>query len=219
MGASFLYALKHPTICSRSARHRASGTDLFSRVCPSPGATISRGSSSREPFSALPPSRPAAPGDGRQPPNRRSSREFTESHFRNLPPRIAAEGNSVRSDLFIDRATQPAHNPLSSPGGEGWGEEAVFSYSGDSRRRRTHRCLFSFRLENRHWIRLRWLLLTLLLTSCKPNSKPAYVSGTIETDEVRVASRYGGRVEKILAQEGDSLKPGQVIVELEATEL
>src|SRR4029077_11114676 len=45
------------------------------------------------------------------------------------------------------------------------------------------------------------------------------VSGTIETDEVHVASRYGGRGEKILAQEGDALKPGQVIVELEAAEL
>jgi len=45
------------------------------------------------------------------------------------------------------------------------------------------------------------------------------VSGTIETDEVHVASRYGGRVAKIFAQEGDSLKAGQVLVELEAAEL
>jgi multidrug resistance efflux pump len=45
------------------------------------------------------------------------------------------------------------------------------------------------------------------------------VSGTIETDEVRPASRYGGRVEKILAVEGDPLKPGQAIVELDAAEL
>jgi len=45
------------------------------------------------------------------------------------------------------------------------------------------------------------------------------VSGTIETDEVRVASRYGGRVEKIHGQEGDMLAPGQPIVELEASEL
>ncbi len=45
------------------------------------------------------------------------------------------------------------------------------------------------------------------------------VSGTIETDEVHVASRYGGRVIAIYAQEGDSLKPSQVIVELDATEL
>ena len=45
------------------------------------------------------------------------------------------------------------------------------------------------------------------------------VSGTIETAETHVASRYGGRVAKILAQEGDSLKAGQVLVELEAGEL
>jgi HlyD family secretion protein len=45
------------------------------------------------------------------------------------------------------------------------------------------------------------------------------VSGTIETDEVRVASRYGGRVEKIVVQEGDTLKPGQLIMELGAPEL
>ena len=41
----------------------------------------------------------------------------------------------------------------------------------------------------------------------------------IETDEVHVASRYGGRVEKIFAVEGDSLKPGELIVQLEANEL
>ena len=45
------------------------------------------------------------------------------------------------------------------------------------------------------------------------------VSGTIETDEAHVASRYGGRVEQTLAQEGDALKPGQPILELEASEL
>ena len=45
------------------------------------------------------------------------------------------------------------------------------------------------------------------------------VSGTIEVDEVHVASRYGGRVEKILAQEGDALHAGDPIVELEASEL
>jgi HlyD family secretion protein len=45
------------------------------------------------------------------------------------------------------------------------------------------------------------------------------VSGTIETDQVRVASRYGGRVEKIFADEGDVLTAGQVIIRLEAAEL
>jgi HlyD family secretion protein len=36
---------------------------------------------------------------------------------------------------------------------------------------------------------------------------------------VRVASRYGGRVQKIFVQEGETLKPGQLIMELDAAEL
>src|SRR5258706_9776610 len=63
------------------------------------------------------------------------------------------------------------------------------------------------------------LTLLVLATSCERNSRPQSVSGTIETDEVRVASRYGGRVEKTFAEEGSALKAGQVIVELEAAEL
>jgi len=64
-------------------------------------------------------------------------------------------------------------------------------------------------------------LVTVLIlgASCNNASKPTSVSGTIETDEVRVASRYGGRVEKLLVQEGDSLKTGQPIAELDAAEL
>ncbi len=58
-----------------------------------------------------------------------------------------------------------------------------------------------------------------LLTSCKPDNDKQSVSGTIETDEVHVASRYGGRVEKIFAWEGNQLTNGQIIVELEAAEL
>ena len=45
------------------------------------------------------------------------------------------------------------------------------------------------------------------------------VSGTIEVDEVHVASRSAGRVEKIFAWEGDALKAGTPIVQLEASEL
>src|SRR5216117_751720 len=64
------------------------------------------------------------------------------------------------------------------------------------------------------------LLVSTLLASCsRSDSNPAIVSGTIDTDEVHVASRYGGRVEKIFAQEGDTLKAGQALVELEASEL
>jgi HlyD family secretion protein len=55
--------------------------------------------------------------------------------------------------------------------------------------------------------------------SCQPRVNRDSVSGTIETDEVRVASRYGGRVEKILVQEGDALRAGQPLAELEAAEL
>jgi HlyD family secretion protein len=65
------------------------------------------------------------------------------------------------------------------------------------------------------------IALTFLASGCSvgDSSRVSSVSGTVETDEARVASRYGGRVERTLAQEGDALRPGQVVVELEAAEL
>jgi HlyD family secretion protein len=51
-----------------------------------------------------------------------------------------------------------------------------------------------------------------------PESNGA-VSGTIETDEARLASRYGGRVAEIFIQEGDSVTNNQLIVHLSAPEL
>jgi multidrug resistance efflux pump len=65
------------------------------------------------------------------------------------------------------------------------------------------------------------IALALVVGGCAADdsARPRSVSGTIETDEVRAASRYGGRVEKILAAEGDSLQLGQPIVELDAAEL
>ena len=57
----------------------------------------------------------------------------------------------------------------------------------------------------------------LLATACHRQNNT--VSGTIEVDEVHVGPRMGGRVEKIFAQEGDKLRPGQAIVELDAAEL
>ena len=60
------------------------------------------------------------------------------------------------------------------------------------------------------------------LVGCAKWNEPVrtdHVSGTIEVDETRLASRYGGRVEKVHAREGDGLKAGQVIVELAAAEL
>ena len=47
----------------------------------------------------------------------------------------------------------------------------------------------------------------------------ARMSGTIEMDEVHVASRYGGRVTKIFVNEGDTLEPGAPVAELDAAEL
>ena len=71
------------------------------------------------------------------------------------------------------------------------------------------------------FIMLGAIAMALLIEGCGSHnpSHARSVSGTIETDEVRAASRYGGRVEKLLAAEGDALKPGQVIVELDAAEL
>jgi len=57
------------------------------------------------------------------------------------------------------------------------------------------------------------------MSGCKPSQPANSVSGTIEVDETRVASRYGGRVERLFATEGDGLTNGQVIAEISATEL
>jgi len=63
------------------------------------------------------------------------------------------------------------------------------------------------------------IALILAVGGCKPGQNAGSVSGTIETDETRVASRYGGRGEKTLAREGDVLTGGQIMVELDAAEL
>src|SRR3982751_588316 len=59
--------------------------------------------------------------------------------------------------------------------------------------------------------------LSILLVSC--DSRKNAVSGTIEVDEAHVGPRMAGRVEKIFAQEGDRMKVGQIIAQLEASEL
>jgi multidrug efflux pump subunit AcrA (membrane-fusion protein) len=61
--------------------------------------------------------------------------------------------------------------------------------------------------------------LTLLLLFAGCSHRGNAVSGTIEVDEAHVGPRSGGRVEKILAWEGDRLHEGQVIVQLDASEL
>lgn len=62
-----------------------------------------------------------------------------------------------------------------------------------------------------------FVLLVLGLAACQRRDNS--VSGTIEVDEVHVASRMAGRVENIFAHEGDTLKAGDPIVQLDAAEL
>lgn len=45
------------------------------------------------------------------------------------------------------------------------------------------------------------------------------VSGFVESDEIRIGSRVGGRVAKVLVEEGDAVKKGQPLVELEPFQL
>src|SRR6266436_9490620 len=61
------------------------------------------------------------------------------------------------------------------------------------------------------------LALSVFASACGHRSNS--VSGTIEVDEVHVGPRSGGRVEKIFAWEGDTLRAGQPIVQLDASEL
>ena len=66
------------------------------------------------------------------------------------------------------------------------------------------------------------LVLVLLTAGCDWRSAADgdhSISGTIETDQVHLASRYGGRVERILAREGDALTAGATLIELDAAEL
>ena len=61
------------------------------------------------------------------------------------------------------------------------------------------------------------LALLFLFTGC--GNRGNAVSGTIEVDEAHVGPRFSGRVEKIFAREGDRLHEGQVLVQLDASEL
>lgn len=64
------------------------------------------------------------------------------------------------------------------------------------------------------------IVVAMLLCTVAGCQRPGNaVSGTIEVDEAHVGPRSPGRVAKIFAREGESLKAGDPIVELDAAEL
>ncbi len=63
------------------------------------------------------------------------------------------------------------------------------------------------------------LALAALLLSSQMRREPLRVSGFVEADEIRLGSRVGGRVSKVLIQEGDVVEAGQTLVELEPFDL
>ncbi len=62
-------------------------------------------------------------------------------------------------------------------------------------------------------------VLAILLLAHKWRSDPMKVSGFIEAHEIRLGSRVGGRVAKVHVQEGQAVKAGDVLVELEPFDL
>jgi multidrug resistance efflux pump len=62
------------------------------------------------------------------------------------------------------------------------------------------------------------VILAVLLYSQK-RREPLKVSGYVESDEIRLGSRVGGRVAKVHAVEGQAVKAGEVLAELEPFDL
>lgn len=63
------------------------------------------------------------------------------------------------------------------------------------------------------------LLLVAGLLYSQRATGPLKVSGFVESDEIRIGSRVGGRVAKVLVEEGDEVRRGQPLVELEPFQL
>lgn len=63
------------------------------------------------------------------------------------------------------------------------------------------------------------LLLAGLLILSRWRTEPLVISGFIEAHDIRLGSRVGGRVAKVDADEGDHVKTGQVLIELEPFDL
>ena len=52
-----------------------------------------------------------------------------------------------------------------------------------------------------------------------PGSRQLQLSGEVEAREIKTASRFGGRVIKVMVKEGDKIEKGQLLVEFDDTEL
>lgn len=63
------------------------------------------------------------------------------------------------------------------------------------------------------------LVLIAALWYSQQRPKPLKVSGMIEAYEIRLGSRVGGRVKRVEAEEGDDVKPGDLLVELDPYDL
>jgi multidrug resistance efflux pump len=63
------------------------------------------------------------------------------------------------------------------------------------------------------------LILLAALVYSQWRTEPLRVSGFIESDEIRIGSRVGGRVAKVTVEEGNEVKEGTVLVELEPFDL
>ncbi|MBS0203593.1 MAG: HlyD family efflux transporter periplasmic adaptor subunit [Planctomycetes bacterium] len=61
--------------------------------------------------------------------------------------------------------------------------------------------------------------LVALLVYSQHRDEPLHVSGIIEAHEIRLGSRVGGRVHRVLVDEGQAVKAGEVLVELEPFQL
>jgi multidrug resistance efflux pump len=61
--------------------------------------------------------------------------------------------------------------------------------------------------------------LVALIAYSQMRTKPNYVSGVVETDQIRLGSRVGGRVQSVWADEGDSVAKGTPLVEFESYDL
>ena len=62
-------------------------------------------------------------------------------------------------------------------------------------------------------------ILAGLLVYSQQRIEPLHVSGFVETHEIRIGSRVGGRVGHVLVKEGDAVQRGQLLVHLEPFQL